>query len=174
MNRIVILGNSGTGKSTLARELSGLLNIPVYHTDKIYHTTQWPDNESEKIKIWEDKLKKPLSESSWIFDGGNRRMLDLKLSRADTVIFLDYNRLISFQHLLKRRFMYRNTKRPDMPDDWQEKIDLKFWKLVWNFNKKYRPGIIEAIDRHRGELDVYVFKSQRQTKAFVNSYKNSS
>ena len=64
--RIAIIGNAGGGKSTLARELGQILNLPVTHVDSIQYQSGWrrtPDEECDQ------RLSAIASEDRWIIDG---------------------------------------------------------------------------------------------------------
>ena len=66
MNRISIIGGSGTGKTTLANNLGKQLNLPVYHIDGINYLDNWQERDKgERDKI----ILKKINEDRWIIDG---------------------------------------------------------------------------------------------------------
>ncbi len=49
MKRVMVVGPSGVGKSTLARGLGKVLNLPVVHLDKLYWRPGWVEPPEEEF-----------------------------------------------------------------------------------------------------------------------------
>lgn len=92
MEKIAIIVAGGTGKSTLARELGEILKLPVYHLDTLYWKPGWVSTPTEE---WEQVMVNLVSKDKWIIDGNYGKSIDIRLKKADTVIFLDYPTYIS-------------------------------------------------------------------------------
>jgi len=102
MNRIIIIGSPGSGKSTLAFKLSKILNIEIYHMDKLFWKANW-ESVSEKELI--SKLKRIFIENDkWIIDGNYRKSLEMRMKKADTIILLDISKYKCIYNVFKRRF----------------------------------------------------------------------
>jgi len=85
--KISVVGNSGAGKSTFAKELGETLKIEVYSIDKIYWLSGWKLRDQGNFKIHHDKW---LEKGSWIIEGvGYWREMEQRISESDVVIFLD-------------------------------------------------------------------------------------
>ena len=161
-NRIMIVGSGGAGKSTLAIKLNELLKIPLIHLDKEYWKPGW--EESPK-KEWHEKQNKMIENINWIIDGNYGGTLDIRFSKADTVIFLDYNRLICTYRIFKRWIKNFNKKRIDMAEGCKEKIDIQFIKWVWEFPNKSRYKIIETMEKY-DDVKKIILKNSKDTKLF--------
>ena len=85
--RILVIGSSGAGKSTLSKKLNSLLSLPVIHLDVHYHNPNWQEPTKEE---WEIILKKLVRKPKWIMDGNYSDSFDIRIPRADTIIYLDY------------------------------------------------------------------------------------
>jgi adenylate kinase family enzyme len=88
LSRIAIIGNSGSGKSHLAKSLSSLHSLPVVHLDRIFWMPggfNEKKSKDEAIREVEQKRK----ENSWIVEGVFGELAELFLSRAQTLIYLD-------------------------------------------------------------------------------------
>lgn len=84
MNRVCIIGGSGTGKTTLSNNLAKELNLPVCHLDGIHHLEGWKARDkSQRDRMILDKI----AENKWIIDGTYSSTLLPRLERADMVIF---------------------------------------------------------------------------------------
>ena len=97
MKRILVLGSSGAGKSTFARQLGESLGIETIHLDSYYWQPNWISTPPDE---WDQKLRTLLEKESWVMDGNYPDSLALRLSYADTVVFLDRDRVTS---LLRHR-----------------------------------------------------------------------
>ena len=111
MQRIIIIGICGAGKSWLAKKLGIKLNRPVYHLDHLYWKPGWKESRPEE---WHPKLKNILKENNWIIDGNFSSTLELRLKRADTVILLAFNRWIALRSAIWRSLSKLGQNREDM------------------------------------------------------------
>ncbi len=122
MQRIVILGNSGSGKSTLAREIGRRLGLPVIHLDPLFWEPDWvePDNE-----VFRERVRQAAAGDAWICEGNySRRTFDLRLPRAELVIWLDTPRLTCMKRVILRSAL--NRPRADLPVGCTERLDRAF------------------------------------------------
>lgn len=165
--RILIIGSAGSGKSTFSKKLGELTNIPVIHLDKEYWLPNWqtPDKEG-----WRKRIEELTLVDSWIMDGNYGSTLDLRLKRADLVIFLDYNRFVCVRGVIKRSLNKKEHKRIDLAEGCTEKFDLDFIKWVWSFPKEYRPQIIKSLDEHPN-VEKIIFKNRKESKKYLERLK---
>jgi adenylate kinase family enzyme len=87
MDRIVVIGTSGTGKSTLARRLGRLLDLPVVEMDSLYHL---PDSQSRPDDEFRVMSLEATAGDRWIVDGNYSQSRDVVWPKAEMVIWLDY------------------------------------------------------------------------------------
>lgn len=165
MERIVILGSPGSGKSTFARALGEKTGLPVVHGDKLFWHTGWVESTKEEI---DSKLMTAAKENCWIIDGNYMRTLPERLERADTVFYLDLPRWVCVCSVLKRILFYRHVTRPDLPEGCSERIEWEFLCWVWNFNKTKRKKLYSLLEQN-SDKTIHIFKSRKQVKAFVRS-----
>ena len=91
MERILIIGCGGSGKSTLARALAQRLGLPVCHLDQLYWKSGWENVSQEEF---DDRLHTALALPQWIMDGNFERTVATRIQRCDTLIVLDYSRVM--------------------------------------------------------------------------------
>lgn len=168
MKRIVIIGSGGAGKSTLAKILGEILKIEVLHLDKLYWQAGWIEPPKAE---WEQRVAEILKKDSWILDGNFGGTMEMRLTRCDTAIFLDLPRTVCLYRVLKRRFKYRNTNRPDMTEGCHEKVDLEFLEWIWNFRKTTTPKIEERLQKLENEKTIIRLKSAAAVEKFISNVK---
>ncbi len=164
MKRIIIIGSGGAGKSTLARRLSEILNIEVFHLDKLYWQPNWvepPKNE------WQKTVDEILKRDSWIMDGNFGGTMEMRLQACDTAIFLDFPPTICLYRILKRRLKYRKTNRPDMTIGCNEKVDFKFLGWIWNYRKINKPKVESLLRNFERDKTIIRLKSARDVEKFL-------
>ena len=164
MERIMIIGCGGAGKSTLARKLGELTGIPVVHLDKIYWSPgNWKHLEKDEFDAL---LSLELEKPRWILDGNFNRTLEWRLEKCDTVIYLDFSRFTCICGWLKRVIMNWGIARPDMAPGCSEWFDPEFAKWIWNFNKHNRPRYLNLLKDVKGK-SVYIFRNRWQVDKFL-------
>ncbi|MGH8380105.1 AAA family ATPase [Pseudomonas sp.] len=143
MQRIVILGNAGSGKSTLARALGKHLDVSVVHLDRLFWEPGWTEPNADEFRA---RVTNAISSDAWICEGNySRRTFDIRLPRAQLIIWLDTPRITCFTRVIMRSVL--NRPRADMPAGCTEKLDrafLSFLNYVWTFDRTYRPSIEAA------------------------------
>ncbi|PTQ85499.1 adenylate kinase family enzyme [Trichococcus patagoniensis] len=157
--RIVVIGCSGSGKSTFSRKLHHLTGNPLYHLDKLFWLPDWELRSAEE----QDRIQKErIKEDKWIIDGNYQRTLPIRLGRADTVIFFDYPRRVCLYRALKRVLLNRKRTRSDMGEGCPERFDWEFMKFIWNFNKNNRPGLVALLGQVPDGIVIHHFRRPRE------------
>ena len=101
--RIAIIGATGSGKTTLARQLSRVLGIYHIELDSI----MWlPDWQKEDWDVTRQQVQQKMDTSGWVCDGNYSKLRDIIWQQADTIIWLDYPFLLVFF-----RLFFRTMKR---------------------------------------------------------------
>lgn len=99
--RLVVVGTSGSGKTTFSRALSGKLGIPHVELDALYWGPNWTGRSKAEFQAAVlHRLKPP----AWIVDGNYSKVSDLVWERATTIIWLDYPFRVVFGRALSRTF----------------------------------------------------------------------
>ena len=163
MERILVIGCPGAGKSTLSRQLGEKLGLPVIHLDRLFWKPGWAESTREEFDA---RLLAQLEHPRWIIDGNYTRTYPQRLTKCDTVIHLDFNRFVCLWGVINRVLKNYGQVRPDMPEGCPERFDWEFLKWVWNFNRTHRPRNLAALKAAEG-ITVITLKNRRQVQEFL-------
>ncbi|MBD2099541.1 shikimate kinase [Leptolyngbya sp. FACHB-261] len=98
-HRISIVGTTGSGKTTLARQLSQTLGLPHVELDALHWDPNWTPAPIDQFR---QRATQALSGDSWVVDGNYSTVRDLVWSRADTLVWLDYSLPVILRRLTQR------------------------------------------------------------------------
>lgn len=104
--RIVIIGRTGSGKTTLARQLAAALGVPHVELDSLYFA---PDFSTAPLDLLRERTRAAIAGDRWVTDGNKKAVRDLVWPRADTLIWLDYSLAVSLWRLGKRAIRRTST-----------------------------------------------------------------
>jgi adenylate kinase family enzyme len=169
MQRVLVIGCSGAGKSVFARKLGEATGLPVVHLDQIYWRAGWNEPDSSE---WRQAAIKLVREPRWIQDGNYGSTLDMRLSYADTVFFFDTPRWTNLTGVLRRIWQHYGQTRPDLADGCPERIDWSFLKYVWTFNHKQRPRTVASLRAFNGTL--VTFRSRVEADTYLRALSTTS
>jgi adenylate kinase family enzyme len=165
MKRVVIIGCGGAGKSTLAQELGKRTGLPVIHLDSIFWLPGWVEMNRDEF---DRKIRAELEKEQWIIDGNYNRTMPERIARCDTIIYLDFPRIVCLYGIFKRLLTNIGKTRPDMGEGCPERIDWEFLKWVWNYNKDKRERNYRLLNEAT-HAETIVLKNRRAVKKFLKS-----
>ena len=159
MQKVLIIGSPGAGKSTFALKLSEVIAIPVYHLDNL----NWKSDRTVVPRAtFEKRLDALLKKEKWIIDGNYQRTMEKRIKVCDTIFFLDIPKADCLEGIRARI----GKKRPDMP--WVEtELDEEFVQLVYNFDTK---AIFDLLDKYNDKT-VYILRSRQEMDTFIKDLK---
>ncbi len=157
INKISIVGGSGTGKTTLSNNLGKKLNLPIYHMDAFHYAENWKvRNKKERDK----KILSKLEEDKWIIDGTYSSTLKERVEESDFVIFLDYSTATRIKGVVERYLKNPGNEKEEIPGC-KERISIELLKSVLRWKRHKRHQIIEilkVVEKHK----IVVFHNRKQ------------
>jgi hypothetical protein len=143
--RILILGRTGSGKTTLARELAAALQVPHVELDSLYFG---PDLSTAPLAVLRQRTSAAIAGDRWVTDGNKRAVRDLVWPRADTVVWLDYPFAVSLWRLAKRARRRTSTLRAQAGEN--GRTDVQYRQLLLAAR-----GVLTALRSHAGQRREY-------------------
>lgn len=107
-NRINVVGTSGSGKSTFAKDLAARLGYPYVEMDQIFWKPNWQWSEDAEFFA---RLKTALAQPNWVLDGNYTRTVPIKWDRVDQVIWLDLSFARTLTQAISRALRRAWTKQ---------------------------------------------------------------
>lgn len=162
MQRIMIVGGPGSGKSALARALGRRTGLPVVHADPFYFRAGWEERPKPEVYAL---FEAAAAEPRWIIDGNHSKSWDGRAARADLILFLDMPRRLLMWRVIRRMQRYRGRTRPDMAPGCPERFDPTFLRWTWGYHRNGRPKALALIAAHRQKS--HHLRGRRAVKAFL-------
>lgn len=166
MNRILIIGCPGGGKSTLARILAAKLALPVTHLDALWWKPGWVESTLEEFR---PKVEAAVARDRWIMDGNFSRTFDIRMPRADMIVWIDQPRRICLRRAFLRSIRQFGRTRADLAPGCPEKIDLEFYRYIWRFRRENERAILDGIEQYGASAKFVRLRSDEDVSAFLET-----
>ena len=160
MQKVIILGCPGAGKSTFARRLRAATGLPLYYLDQLWHR---PDQTTAAPGEFDRALAQVLAGDRWIVDGNYLRTLERRLQACDTAFFLDYPLELCLEGVQARL----GRPREDLP--WVETcLDEEFRQEILRFPTEQRPAVLRLLAR-AGDKTVLTFLTRAEADRYLRA-----
>ncbi|MBT4793291.1 MAG: adenylate kinase [Halobacteriovoraceae bacterium] len=172
MKKVVVIGTTGSGKSTFANKLAVKLSSPYIQLDKLFWKPnwQWPSEEE-----FFQAIRNEIDKESWIVDGNYTRTQAITWTDADTVIWIDLPFWLTFYQCFTRSFKRALSNEELWPNTGnRESFGRMFSKdsiLLWLFKtydankKKYKDKISNPLHHH---ITFHNLKSRKDMEEFLS------
>jgi len=167
MQRIVVVGTCGSGKTTLAAELAKRIEAPHVELDALHWGPNWIPVETEAFRA---NTEEALKGNSWTVDGNYSKVRDIVWSRADTVVWLRYSLWVIYWQLVwrtLRRVLGKEILWNGNREEWHNILardSLFFWAIPSNRKHRYRYPLLFEEYAH---LKVVVLNSPKEMQHWL-------
>lgn len=174
MQRVSVVGNSGSGKSQLARRIADALSVAYIELDAIHHLADWQPIDPDEFMA---KVTDVAMSESWVIDGNYRVVVvdGPVWARADTVIWLDLPRRTVMRQVVGRT-LRRTVRRDELWNgnrepwrnlySWDPNRSIIRWS--WTQHAKYVRRFTEAMSSSRFEhIDFVRLTSHDEAERLV-------
>jgi len=166
MQRVMIIGGPGAGKTTMAMRLGEITGLPVFHLDDLSYGPEKGKYPKETIA---ENLLKVIAQDRWIIEGNFNSGFQDRLAKADTLVMVDAPMVVRFWRIIRR--MIRNYGKP-IPEISHTQIGGVViggvLDTVLYFHKIGRPKLFKAFDMAPNSVDCYYLKSTSLIQQFYD------
>ena len=172
LRRVVVIGSSYSGKTTLAKQIAGELGAQHIELDAIHWMPNWVQRPPEELR----KLTAvAVARDRWVVDGNYQSVRDIVWERATTVIWLDYSFPVVFYRALRRTLSRSLTgqelfsgNRESLGKAFLSKESILLW-VITTFHRRRRE--FQQIIRNDvfPSLKFVHLRSQRETDRLIGS-----
>ena len=170
--RIVIVGTSGTGKTTLAQQVGQHLGIAHIELDALHWEPNWVPASLEEFRA---RVAEALKGDRWVTDGNYSSVRDLVWGRADTVVWLDYPfGLVLWRSL--RRAIWRSATGAELwngnRETWRQTFFSRDSILLWvlrTYHRRRREYPLLFSQPDYAHLTVVSLRSPREARDWLEA-----
>jgi adenylate kinase family enzyme len=167
MRRIIVVGCSGSGKTSLALKLGRKLGLPVVHLDVLYWRPGWKASDKASFRV---RVADAIAGEGWVVDGSFSELaLDLTVARADTLIVIERSRWLCLWRIAWRSAFDRDGTRPDLPEGCSEQFDRNLMWETWRYNAYWRPLIEAERLKYGAGVPVVRLSNDREIEVFLDA-----
>jgi adenylate kinase family enzyme len=160
----MIIGPPGSGKSALAKRVSAITGLTLYHMDQLHFLPGWVEKPNDE---WLQLIADIAARDEWIIEGGYTATFPIRMPRADTIIWLDLPLRVCFPRVLKRLILHYGRVRGDAAPGCPERLDLDFLNWAWTFNKVHAAKYRVALATYAPHAHVVRLGSRREAETFI-------
>ncbi len=167
MQRIMVIGASGGGKSTLAGRLANGLGLPLHHLDSIHWQAGWIEMDRRQR---DQRFLEIYSQDQWVIDGSYSSTWRQRAARADVVLWLRIPAWKRVLRVLLRSWRYRGQSRPDMGVDCPERFNWDTLSFLWFVatSAKSHPAKVAELVAPTG-VQILEFRTNQQADYWADS-----
>jgi adenylate kinase family enzyme len=176
MKRVVVIGSSCSGKTTLARRISEVLGVPHVELDALHWGPNWTERPTEVLR---SALRERVSDEGWVIDGNYSKVQDIVWPRATDAVWLNYSFPIVFARALGRT-VRRMVTREELFGGNRESFRNSFlsrdsilWWVITSFRRRRRQYESTFEKGTFSELRLTELRSQRDADALVERLRQS-
>ena len=173
MQRVSVVGVSGSGKTTFATLLAERLGVPHLELDGVYHQPGWTHLQPDEFRA---AIGPVLAQRAWVIDGNYSEVQPLVWERADTVIWLDLSKRVvmrrtisrSLRRVLGRRELWNGNReqlRNLLSRDPEESIVVWAWTRHGPTREKYSAKLEDEANDH---LTFHRLRTPAAVNAFLD------
>jgi adenylate kinase family enzyme len=139
--RLVVVGTSGSGKTTMAARLARILGVPHVELDALQHGRNWEQATEAQLR---ERAADATTGEGWVVDGNYSAVRDVVWPHATAIIWLDYDRGVVMRRVIWRSFERAVTRRPlwndnrERPREWLESGHPIRWAWTTHADRRVR------------------------------------
>lgn len=165
-DRILVIGCSGGGKSTLSQQICARLDLPYISMDRdFYWLPGWVKRGRSETR---GMIAGVVAGDRWLMDGTGSSSFDLRMPRAGFIIWVRMPLWLCLWGVFSRGVRHLGRSRPDMAPGCPERLfDREFLSFIWNFERQTSPRIVDGICRFNPDCPVLTLRSRAEMRQLL-------
>jgi adenylate kinase family enzyme len=159
--RIMVMGPTNSGKSTLAEAMGRRTGLPVVHLDRLRHLphTNWVERPDDEFKALHDEA---VATDTWIMDGAYSKLMPPRVARVTGIVVLDASLLVR-----ARRYFWRSMFQKRRAGGLDGDQDSVSWKMIdWLWKTRNKAGRTRAFARGIGVPCVFCHNTREVAQLY--------
>lgn len=168
--RVVVVGTSGSGKTTMARELAGRWGLPHVELDSLFWGPDWTEAPEP---LFRERVEAVVHGPRWVVDGNYSKVRALVWSRAERLVWLDYSLPVVMGRLV-RRTLRRWWRREELWSGNRERLGeflfsrQSLWLWALQTHRSRRGRFLAQLDlAENGHLEVVRLSCPRAAEEWL-------
>jgi adenylate kinase family enzyme len=178
MQRIHVVGTSGSGKTMLAKQIAQQLQLPHVELDALHWEPNWT---AADTNVFRERVERALQNDRWVVDGNYSRVRDLIWNQADTIVWLDYPFWLVFCRIVWRTLRRGLTRQPLWNNN-RESLAKGFGResmILWMLKTYQRrrqeyPAMLSQHQQSHPQVEIITLRSVRSTQKWLKSLDKQS
>lgn len=175
LNRINVIGTSGSGKSTFSKELASKLKLPYIEMDSLYWKDDWKFASDEELM---ENVRMATEGERWLIDGNYNRTQPIKWRNVQTIIWLDYPFPLVFFRVLKRsitrlfdrKTLWGTNNQESFQKSFLSKDSIIVW--MWTSYPNMKNRYSKLFEKNTKDWQLIRLTSPTDTKKFLKNLEN--
>ena len=173
--RVIVVGSSCSGKSTLGERLASLLGVPFVELDALYWKPNWVGTDDDEFK---EKIRAATAGDGWVVAGGyTARTVPILWPRVETIVWLDLPLRVSTWRIIKRSWrrsrsneLLWGTNYEKFWPQWKLWDDESLLTFTWKNHRGKRERYEAAMtDPQWAHIRWVRLRSQRELDAWLRT-----
>jgi adenylate kinase family enzyme len=169
MQRVAVIGNSGGGKSVLARRIASLRELPYIEIDRISWRDGWRPAPEAEYRI---EHAQAIAQDRWVIDGlGRQDSIAPRLARATDIVLVDLPLWVHFRLAAERQIAWATGRLETPPAGLAEMPPTEgLFRTIWEVDRDWMPGIRDLVSaEERSGKNVFRLTSLEEVDRFAAS-----
>jgi adenylate kinase family enzyme len=171
MNKVMIIGNGGGGKTTLAYQLAEQYALPLHEIDALQFQPGWTPTAEPDLR---QAIQRVHQTDRWVIDGfGPWDQIEDRARRADTIIFVDHPIWVHFWWACERQIAVAlGEQRVGGPPDCDLRdVTRQMFETLWWVHENLRPKLVQLVEQHQATKTIVWIRSPEELDRFIASLK---
>jgi adenylate kinase family enzyme len=172
MNKVMIIGNGGGGKTTLALQITKKYRLPLIEIDTLQFQSGWTRTPESDLR---QAIQTVHATDRWLIDGfGPWDQIEERARLADTIIFVDHPIWVHFWWACERQIAAAlgEPRVGGPPDCDLRDVTKQMFETLWWVHENLRPKLVDLVERQQAAKTVVWLHSPEELDTFMISLKS--